>query len=112
MLEITNNNIKLTRGDTAVLNLSVTDAAGDTYDYSSDLTQFTVKRNCVTEDIVLQKTFNGTSIELEPSDTNNLNYGIYRFDVKVITPEDKVYTVIEDHDFVLTNEVNFNVQYT
>lgn len=112
MLKITDNNIMLTRGDTAVLNLSVTDSSGTSYDYSSDLTQFTVKRNCVTEDIVLQKTFNGTTITINPSDTKDLNYQDMKYDVQIITSGGAVYTVIPPHDFIITDEVNFNVQYT
>lgn len=112
MLKITNNNITLTRGDTAVLTLTVTDSAGDTYDYSNDLTQLTVKRNTVTEDIVLQKTFNGTSITINPEDTKDLHYQDMKYDVQLITSSGAVYTVIPPHDFIISDEVNFNVQYT
>lgn len=112
MLKITNNNIMLTRGDSAMLTLNVKDDSGVTYDYSSDLTQFTVKRNCVTTDIVLQKTFTGTTITILPSDTKDLNYQDLKYDVQIITSGGAVYTVIPPHDFILTDEVNFNVNYT
>ena len=48
------NNITLTRGDTAILTLTVKKNGSD-YDFSDDLTQFTVKRNTVTSEIVFQK---------------------------------------------------------
>lgn len=112
MLEIdTNNNIKLTRGDTAIITLSVT-RNGSAYDFSDDLTQFTVKRNTVTSEIVLQKTFTGTSIVINPADTKDLYYQDLKFDVQLITPNNEVYTVITPHDFIITEEVNFNVTRT
>ena len=52
-------NITLTRSDTARIELTVLNEAGETYDYSNDLTQFTVKRNTVTNEIIFQKTFTG-----------------------------------------------------
>jgi hypothetical protein len=106
-----NNNIWLTRGDSAVITLTVTEN-GTPYDYSEDLTQFTVKRNTVTEDVIIQKTFTGNSIALEPNDTKDLYYQDLKFDVQLITPEGEVHTVITPHDFILTEEVNFNVSRT
>lgn len=105
------NNIQLTRGDTAILTLSVK-RNGTDYDYSEDLTQFTVKRNTVTSEIVLQKTFTGTSIVINPADTKDLYYSDLKFDVQLITPNNEVYTVITPHDFIITEEVNFNVTRT
>lgn len=105
------NNIKLTRGDTAVLTLTVKRGSDD-YDYSDDLTQFTVKRNTVTEEIVIQKTFTGTSIIITPDDTKNLFYEDLVYDVQLITPLNEVHTVIEPRNFILTQEVNFNVTRT
>lgn len=105
------NNIRLTRGDSAVITLTVKQGSSD-YDFSEDLTQFTVKRNTVTEDIVLQKTFTGGSISIAPADTKDLYYQDLKFDVQLITPEGEVHTVITPHDFILTEEVNFNVSRT
>lgn len=105
------NNITLTRGDTAILTLTVKKNGSD-YDFSDDLTQFTVKRNTVTSEIVLQKTFTGTSIQIDPSDTKDLYYTDLKYDVQLITPENEVYTVITPHDFIVAEEVNFNVTRT
>lgn len=105
------NNITLTRGDTAILTLTVKKNGND-YDFSDDLTQFTVKRNTVTSDIVFQKTFTGTSIQIDPSDTKDLYYTDLKYDVQLITPDNEVYTVITPHDFIVAEEVNFNVTRT
>lgn len=104
----TDNNIKLTRGDSAILTLTVT-KDGTAYDYSNDLTQFTVKRNTVTEEIIIQKTFTGNSIAITPNDTKNLYYSDLVYDVQLITPGGEVHTVIEPRNFEITQEVNFNV---
>lgn len=112
MLSIDNSqNIKLTRGDSASFKLTVKQGT-ETYDFSNDLVQFTVKRNVVTEQIIIQKTFNNGSIDIEPSDTKDLYYGDLMYDVQIITPLGKVYTVIGPCIFELTDEVNFNVQYS
>lgn len=105
------NNITLTRGDTAILTLTVKKNGND-YDFSDDLTQFTVKRNTVTSEIVFQKTFTGTSIQIDPSDTKDLYYTDLKYDVQLITPDNEVYTVITPHDFIVAEEVNFNVTST
>lgn len=102
------NNIKLTRGDSATLTLTVT-KDGEDYDYSKDLTQFTVKRNTVTEEIIIQKTFSNNSIFISPEDTKDLYYSDLVYDVQIITPGGEVHTVIEPRTFEITQEVNFNV---
>lgn len=104
-------NITLTRGDTGKLSLTVK-KDGEDYDYSEDLTQFTVKRNTITEDIVFQKTFTGGEIVINPSDTKDLNYNDMYYDVQLITPTNEVYTVITPHRFIVGPEVNFNVTRT
>ena len=108
MLLIDNeNNIMLTRGDTAVLNLEVT-IDGEAYDYSNDLVQFTVKKNTVTESVIIQKTFSGSSVTIEPEDTENLDYQTLKYDVQVITQSGKVYTVIPPRNLTIAEEVNFD----
>ena len=102
-------NIKLTRGDTAPLDLEVEDADGNPYDYSNDTVVLTIKKNTVIEAIVLQKTFNGGSIKLLPSDTEPLPYAKYRYDIQLTTSDGDNYTVIDPRNFELTEEVNFDV---
>lgn len=104
-------NITLTRGDTAVLTLIVKQGESD-YDYSDDLTQLTVKRNTATQEIVIQKTFTGTSITIEPNDTKDLYYQDLKYDVQLITTSGAVHTVIGPADFIIAEEVNFNVSRT
>ena len=102
-------NIILTRSDTCVLKLEITDSAGDSYDYSNDTVQFTVKSSTYTNEVIIQKTINGDSFVITPDDTKDLYYGTYFYDVQIITPQNNVYTVIGPCEFVLSSEVNFDV---
>ena len=109
MLNIdTQNNITLTRGDTAELTLTVK-KNGVSYDFSSDYVQFTVKRTTVTQDIVIQKTFDTDTIKILPDDTKNLTYTDLKYDVQIIDTNGNVYTVIPPKHFIIAEEVNFNV---
>ena len=49
------------------------------------------------------------SFKILPDDTKNLDYGVYKYDVQIITESNDVFTVIGPSDFVLLGEVNFNV---
>ena len=105
-----NNNITLTRGDSATIELAIKDD-GMTYDYSNDFVQLTVKRNTVTEDIIFQKTFSSNVIIINPEDTKNLRYTDLKFDVQLINSQGGVYTVIPPRRFTISEEVNFNVEW-
>ena len=99
-------NITLTRGDSATFGLTVKQNTSS-YDYSNDLVVFTVKKNVNTDGILIQKTFAGGVINLTPSDTRNLNYGTYYYDIQLKTPSDGIYTVIPPTKFIVSPEVTF-----
>ena len=104
-----NNNIYLTRADSCVLDLSVVDDEGNEYDYSNDLVQLTIKGSTLTDSVIIQKAITGDHFIIDPNDTKNLDYGVYRYDVQIINNSNAVYTVIGPANFVLCDEVNFNV---
>ena len=57
MLVITNDEVILTRGDSADIILNITDANADAYTPAEgDVITFTLKKNCETSDIIIQKT--------------------------------------------------------
>lgn len=101
------NNITLTRGDTASFDLTITENT-TAYDFSSDTVVFTVKKNVYTSDILIQKTFSDGLITLTPTDTNPLNYGTYYYDVQLTTPGGAVFTVIPPTKIIIAEEVTFN----
>lgn len=110
MLVITNDEIILTRGDSADIIVNITDANGDIYTPAEgDVIKFTLKKNCETSDIIIQKTLVNSVISLQPADTEDLPYGTYYFDVQLTTAGADVYTVVSPHKFIIDKEVTFNV---
>ena len=108
-LNVIDDNINLTRGDSADLIVTIRDAGGNVYEMQSgDILTFTVKVNCNTDDITIQKVRTNNIVTLLPSDTENLAYGSYWYDVQLTTSGDDIYTVIPPHRFNITPEVTFN----
>ena len=111
MLIIDNNNtINLTRGDNCDIIVTVYDLNGDEYELQTgDTMLFTIKINCETQDIVIQKDITEDSIiSLSHNDTKSLAYGSYVYDVQLTTAGGEVYTVIAPAIFNITKEVTFN----
>lgn len=104
-----NNNITLTRGDSASISVSLKNPDGTDYNLQSgDMLMFTVKHNCITEDIIIQKDISSDCIiNLIPTDTNTLLYGVYFYDVQLTKANGAVNTVIPPRDFILDKEVTF-----
>ncbi len=105
-----NGSIKLTRGDTARLNVSIKNATLDE-DYeiaADDVLTLTVKKTVNDSEALVQKTLTGSAaFKLDPVDTANLDYGKYKYDVQLTTAAGDVYTVIEPTNFEITSEVTF-----
>lgn len=108
------DNLWLTRGDTLYLdvkNLKYKDEEGQTQDYefvSGDKVYFRLKTNTT----VLEKEFvvdveeNKATLELFPSDTENLgNNMVYRYEVEVVTADDKHFTIKENKQFTIGTEL-------
>ena len=111
MLQITETAVHLTRGDACDLEVIIHDLEGNIYTLAAgDLLLFTLKKNCITEDIIIQKDITSDStIHLSHDDTDTLLYDAYKFDVQLTMANGKVYTVITPHDFIIEKEVTFNV---
>lgn len=124
-MRVKGTNIYLTRGDTAFFTLDVELEE----EFEIDKVFFTVKRNTKTENIVFQKYWslgdpNGIDvsqsppltenssvfdIEIENSDTANLDFGLYRYDVQINYTDDNDYegvlTIIKPSIFGIEEEV-------
>ena len=108
MFKIEGNVIAITRGDTGIFTLNITDAQGNPYDYSHDEVLFTVKRNIDTTEKIMQKTVEyGQVVIIQPVDTATLPYGTYVYDVQVTTAGGVVDTVITPSRFLVKAEVTF-----
>ena len=104
--KIRRNRIQLVRGDTFRAKLTLKDKAGNIYIPSADdEVLFTVKRNALTNQILVQKRVENSEVVLEPSDTENLDFGSYVYDVQVVLANGNKDTVIQANIFELLPEV-------
>ena len=109
MLYVDNENVYLTRGDSCDLIITIRDIQGDIYELQAgDILTFTIKVNCNTEDIIIQKVISTNVVSITPADTEKLAYGAYWYDVQLTTSGEDIYTVIPPHRFNITPEVTFN----
>lgn len=106
MLKITKNKIQLTRGDTAQIKLAVTQD-GQPYDFEKDTVVFSVKTSTTTPQYIFQKTVKDGVILIRPEDTENLQYGSYKYDVQLTTEAGDVCTIIPPDIFEVMPEVTW-----
>lgn len=106
MFKIEENNIFLTRGDSANIHIKVIAIGGKEYKVTSgDTITFTVKKSTNDTTILIQK--QGQEITIEPDDTSRLSYGKYVYDVQLNMSTGEIDTIITPHEFNLLEEVNF-----
>lgn len=102
--------IRLTRGDTARLTVSIANDLTNS-DYSlneGDTLTLTVKRTVKDSEICFQKVLTGSNMfTIEPDDTKELPYGKYKYDVQLTTASGDVFTIIEPATFEVLSEVTW-----
>lgn len=109
LFSISNLDIKITRGDTAVIALALQNKDGSEYvPQEGDIILLTVKSSVYTKEILIQKKFTDQQIKINPDDTNNLSYGKYYYDVQLTTVSGDVFTVITPHKFEIQSEVTWS----
>lgn len=100
------NNIYLTRGDSATLELAIYDEDGEPYEPTqNDVIVLTIKSNVLNYDYKLRKTFESLSLTITPEESEKLNFGTYFFDVRLIN-EDLTDTFICDGKFIIGGGTN------
>ena len=108
MVDVKDNDIRMTRGDTAILNLSIQNADGTPYEITSDDTiLLTVKKNKTAKAIIIQKAVADNRITITPKETESLEYGPYCYDVELRRTDGFVATIISPHTLTLCEEVTF-----
>lgn len=108
MLRCERNDIHMTRGDSALLSLSVEREDGEPYEIQTgDSVLFTIKKSVYDTAIVVQKKLAGGLIRLNPEDTKSLKYGTYYYDVELTQPNGFVATVIPPSRFIIEPEVTY-----
>ena len=109
MFNIYDNKIMLTRGDTAVMELEILDVNSGTYEgQPGDTAVFTVKKDTITKEKMLQKVFNADGqIRINPEETESWDYGTYYYDVELTQGDGVVQTIITPTEFYITDETTF-----
>lgn len=108
MLSVKNNNIKLTRGDTAYLTVPIVDSiTGNEYKVGENETlTLSVRKNANAKEYLMQKQIKGGNVfKILPSDTKNLRYGVYVYDVQLDVGEEDIFTVITASNFEISTEI-------
>lgn len=106
-----NNTIQLTRGDTARLTVDVcyedTNRRKHPYQIEdTDTLTLSVKKNTSKFKPLFQKVVKGgAEFHIEPKDTENLDFGKYKYDVQLNKANGEVYTVITPSVFEVMQEV-------
>lgn len=105
-----NGAIRLTRGDTQYINVSITNqSTGEQYQIQqNDTIRFTVKKSVTDRNFIFQKVLTGSQdIVINPEDTSEMLFQKYKYDVELTTGEGDVFTVIGPADFEVCAEVTY-----
>lgn len=98
-----NQDILLTRGDTAPIDVMVRNPDGTVYiPQSGDVIELNV-RAAVDAPVLISK--QGQSVQLDPADTAKLPNGKYVYDVTITQADGTVSTIIPLRKFILQSEV-------
>lgn len=112
MLKIDKQSIYLTRGDTAEIATTATLDTGDPYEFASgDVVYFRMALK-PGRDVALEKQCtvdvenNKAVLYLDPDDTRNMDFKVYRYEFELICHEDGGhYTYIVDQPFEIGKEI-------
>lgn len=108
MFEVDDNNIRMIRGDSGVFNISITDINGRNVELTDgDVLTFTLRRTPRSPTIVLQKTITDGTLTINPSDTQDMPFGSYVYDVELKRADGYTDTIIPPHEFLLLEEVTY-----
>ena len=100
--------IALTRGDTLQLTLTIVDLEGNEYiPIDGDVILFTLKKWYTSKNILVSKVIDNESLifTIEPSDTSDLEFGDYVYDIQLTMGNGVVDTVIPRGKFRILPEV-------
>lgn len=108
MLEVNNNEVDLTRGDTAKLkvNLRLKSTKQPYTMQEGETLTLTVKKSSTRRDYCFQKVIKKDEIfHIKPEDTENLDCGVYVYDVELRTTEGDKYTIFKKKPFRISEGV-------
>lgn len=106
MLKIIGTEIHLTKGDSAYLNVGISNTVGYPYKIKAgDELVMTVRSN-LDNSLIFQKRIPADSaLMIEPKDTMNAIAGRYKYDIELNTEAGEVFTIIPKSTFFIEEEV-------
>ena len=108
MFQAQNNNIVIIRGDSGAFTISIADTNGSPVALTDgDVLTFTLRRTPRSSTIVLQKTITDGTLTINPSDTQDMPFGSYVYDVELKRADGYTDTIISPHEFLLLEEVTY-----
>lgn len=110
MLYVDGNNIKLTRGDTAYLQVPIENKLPDgstvPYELAANDTLTMTMRATYDSEVCFQKVLKGSNtFHILPEDTCGCKFGKYKYDVQLTMANGDVFTVVEPTCFQVLPEV-------
>lgn len=110
MLQISGTSISMTRGDTAKIQIELSQSDGTPYTPGAgDVIRFAVKRLYTDTRTLLKIDIPTTEspivLEIKPTDTKKLPYGTYKYDIQLTRADGTVDTFVDRASFVLTEEI-------
>ena len=109
MVKLQGTTITMTRGDTARIQISITDIDGSEYVPAyGDSVRFAAKKSYYDDAPVILKNIptNTLLLTLEPEDTKPLQFGRYVYDIELTQRDGTVNTFIAKASLVLEEEVH------
>ena len=108
MFKVDDNNISMIRGDSGVFTITIADTDGNPVELTAgDVLTFTLRRTPRSPTIVLQKTITEGTLTINPSDTQDMQFGSYVYDVELKRADGYVDTIIPPHEFLILEEVTY-----
>ena len=107
MYTIQGTSIRLTRGDSFVAKIGIIKDAADYTPLDGDIITFTMKRTYYDGQPLLQKVIPNSTLllELEPSDTADLDFADYVYDIDIVFADGYKDTFIAEAKFTIAPEV-------
>lgn len=107
MFSINGKYVKLTRGDSFVADVSITRDGEPYIPESDDVITFSMKKSYYDEEDLITKQIDPEELQLslEPSDTADLDFGEYVYDIDIVFPDGSKDTFIAEGILELTPEV-------
>lgn len=107
MFYINETDIYLTRGDTANFHLDILDGEDEYTLKETDILTLSVKKNAKQEKVYL-KVYgdNSGNFTILPSQTKNMYFGEYEYDIQLYINEREVYTVVPVSKFTVLKEIS------